>query len=97
MTDDFADFFRKQLDADAADCRGLADFLATGMAVDLPTHPARVLADVEAKRRIVDVHVERAECERCAWFDDELYPCETLKLLALPYANRTGYDESWRP
>ncbi|WP_373305012.1 DUF6221 family protein [Streptomyces bluensis] len=24
-------------------------------------------------------------------------PCPTLRLLALPYADRDGYQESWRP
>jgi hypothetical protein len=25
------------------------------------------------------------------------FPCRTLRLLALPYADREGYLESWRP
>ena len=25
------------------------------------------------------------------------YPCDTLRLLALPYADRPGYHEEWRP
>lgn len=58
--------------------------------------PARVLRETGAKRRILHVHVDQRECERCAWFNDEHYPCETLCLLGLPYADRAGYDESWR-
>lgn len=67
--------------------------------------PARVLREVEAKRRIVELHSETelqndegenvgAGCADCAHFD---WPCETLRLLALSYADHPGYDESWRP
>lgn len=66
--------------------------------------PARVLAESEAKRRLLVLH-------RLEWSaDDEplafcahdqrtagLYPCSTLLLLALPYADREGYREEWRP
>jgi hypothetical protein len=71
--------------------------------------PPRVLAEVEAKRRILDLHAESdfpydpddgpgdyswaAKCMTC-YGDD---PCPTLRLLALPYAGREGYREEWRP
>jgi hypothetical protein len=92
--------------------------------------PKRVLAEVEAKRRILDLHPHqrfselpeewpahwKAEiraafpgeaqpyvgCERCH-FDhhyEEVNPswwCDHLCLLALPYADRPGYREQWRP
>lgn len=59
--------------------------------------PARVLADVEAKRRIVE--------------EANLYLCDSgpgcgyrtkhghnvLRLLALPYADHPDYREEWRP
>ncbi|MBX7464946.1 DUF6221 family protein [Streptomyces sp. NPDC057910] len=68
--------------------------------------PARVLADVEAKRQIL------AECSD--WYDKvnasttEKYPMPDLagrfevampilRLLALPYADRSDYREEWRP
>lgn len=28
---------------------------------------------------------------------DALYPCDTVRLLALPFADRPGYREEWRP
>lgn len=73
--------------------------------------PARVLAEVEAKRRILDLHAPSAdgsECEYCSnlchsgsglWCPDPHapYPCETVRLLALPYADQPGYLEEWRP
>jgi hypothetical protein len=52
--------------------------------------PARIHAECEAKRRIVGLH----PCDNCgAAFD----PCETLRLLALPYADHPDYREEWRP
>lgn len=59
--------------------------------------PARVLAECEAKRRIVARHAV------CAPNYDEGNRLETrvldwtMRLLALPYADHPDYDESWRP
>lgn len=53
--------------------------------------PARVLREIDAKRRIVD---------RYAWLRDHGDTGGTawvLPLLALPYADRPGYREAWRP
>jgi hypothetical protein len=66
--------------------------------------PARVLAECEAKRRIVEEHrtvaYEDAEmndvgtgCYTCGFADEE---CETLLILATIYADHPDYDESWR-
>lgn len=63
--------------------------------------PARVLAEVEAKRRILHEHEhEEAHpalmphtCRRCGSFGW----CLTVRLLALPFSDRPGYDETWRP
>jgi Family of unknown function (DUF6221) len=63
----------------------------TGMRQTLPPgapSPARVLAEVDAKRRIID------EAIRLESYDGEF---EFLELLALPYADRPGYREEWRP
>lgn len=63
-------------------------------------HPTFVLADLVAKRRIVEMHRGAHECptedSSCGWcvHGDE---CETLQALALPYADREGYDPAWRP
>jgi len=64
--------------------------------------PVRVLAEVEAKRRIVDEHAgydpktwrtgdAAYDCTYSTW------PCFTMRWLALPYADRPGYREEWRP
>lgn len=53
--------------------------------------PARVLREIDAKRQIVDRYVwlrEHGDTGGIAW---------VLPLLALPYADRPGYREEWRP
>lgn len=37
-------------------------------------------------------------CDTCGSVDDRpiAWPCDTLKLLALPYADRPGYRDEWR-
>jgi len=83
------DWCRAVADDQACDCDG----------------PARVLAECEAKRRIVERHGGTnwgaapgdpypMMCDEC---QDALWPCPTLRLLALPYADHPDYDEEWRP
>lgn len=52
--------------------------------------PARVLAECEAKRR----EIARHPCDNCGMGDD---PCETLRLMTLPYTDHEDYDPAWRP
>lgn len=81
--------------------------------------PARVLREVEAKRRLVELHQpanpDAVPCEGYAGWPDKpwfycatcgsgepneypiTWPCETIKLVALPYADRPGYLDTWRP
>lgn len=70
-------------------------------------NPKRVMAEVEAKRKLLDRHdrigtrwvghprADREEryCMGC----DEVWPCETVRLLALPYSQHLNYREEWRP
>ena len=84
--------------------------LNEGCAAEGETHfsrwlPDRVLAECEAKRRIVELHDGVHECEgpnRVADPDvdgSDGYggPCYTLMFLALPYASHPDYRESWKP
>ena len=66
--------------------------------------PARVLAEVEAKRRIVEEHSDTKEdVHECQGYIDDRRSvaiwehCPTLRLLALPYADHPDYDEEWKP
>ncbi|MCT9092817.1 DUF6221 family protein [Streptomyces sp. ASQP_92] len=61
-------------------------------------NPARVLADIEAKRQILDLHVaEPGQHPDFCGHDKHELPCPTLRLLALPYADHPDYREEWRP
>lgn len=55
----------------------------------------RVLADFDAKRRIVDEHTE-AGTKWCPSCDGQDQPCTTIRLLALSYADHPGYRDEWR-
>lgn len=69
--------------------------------------PARVLAEIDIKRRIIELHTGNHECSvyedhgrgveinNCAWIEDK--DCSTLHLLALPDAGHPDYREEWRP
>lgn len=85
--------------------------------------PARVLREVEAKQRLLDLHaivhrnigwrdddgeVETGEipvCGSCVpkhthYLSREIVPegpCQTLHLLALPYADHPDYQQEWTP
>jgi hypothetical protein len=62
--------------------------------------PARVLAEVEAKRRILGEHrpVEAGDVPGLAmcFVDNEVMPCDHVRWLAQPYAGREGWREEWR-
>jgi hypothetical protein len=50
--------------------------------------------ECEAKRRIVELHraKDNGFCTHCNW----KWPCVTLRLLALPYADHPDYQPEWR-
>jgi hypothetical protein len=74
-------------------------------------HAARVLAECESKRRIVELHRNRSYpqpvnpsdgpayteeelcCDVCGWAE---YACDTLRLLAHPYAEHPDFRPEWR-
>lgn len=70
--------------------------------------PARVLAEITAKRAIIDAHpnVNDGDCGTCVvgrWgypthggSTIERWPCPTLRALAATYADHPDFDESWR-
>jgi hypothetical protein len=61
--------------------------------------PARVLREIDAKRRILVEHALNGwVCTTCDNGEvEQVFPCLTLRLLALPYADRPGFLEEWRP
>lgn len=56
------------------------------------------LADLDAKRRIIDEHrEEHGACRVCAIRSRKYRaPCRTLRLLAEPYADHPDYQPAWR-
>jgi hypothetical protein len=62
--------------------------------------PARVLAECQAKRRIVDTCVPRVEITDMGSADRQFIPgppdMALLRLLALPYADHPDYRSEWR-
>jgi hypothetical protein len=69
-------------------------------------HPARVLAECEAKRRIVELHTGGHGCvshNSGGASAGDAYgpnvvgsrPCPTLRLLALPYADHPDFQQEW--
>lgn len=85
--------------------RGIAGSTAAAHAAQ--HQPTRVLAEVEAKRRIVRLHtphlvetIDPDGQEHHGWFcdrDDDEWPCADLRALAAPCADRPGYQQEWRP
>ena len=70
--------------------------------------PARVLAECEAKRRIVELHGDDGTYRPIVVGGEDYYVCrtcraaalggcETLRSLALPYADHPDYRDEWRP
>jgi|SRR5690349_7888078 len=71
----------------------------------------QMLADIDAKRRILDLHApvhgydpNGPVCSTCGEQGnpgDEAavvrWPCLTVRVLALPYAHKPGYQDIWRP
>lgn len=101
------EFLRARLDEDEAARGRIDDALSSALAAQMGRHvepywtPARVRAEVEAKRRIVE-HLRFVE-EKSDWWSDMEVAGEmedgwhTLANLATVYADHPDYDEAWRP
>jgi hypothetical protein len=62
--------------------------------------PARVLREVEVKRKMAERHGPSDRREYSYWLCigcGEGDPCDTLRMLAVSYADHDGYREEWRP
>ncbi|MEU7331399.1 DUF6221 family protein [Streptomyces parvus] len=81
---------------------GSQDFLEPSAGAHIARHdPARVLREVEAKRRILAVHrpyVPEPDqaCLGCAG-GIQFQFCPVVRLLGLPYADHPEYRDAWRP
>lgn len=88
--------FASAIDGFVVDC----DYPHMGpFAVHNATHiarhdPTRVLADVEAKRALLDAFDEPTTVDNVA---EEEGLCRAVRIIATAYADRPGYLEEWRP
>lgn len=122
--DDLVTWLRAQLDDDEAEAQEWPAVLGDPPTphpfwLDTNGHPIyeprpRRLAEVDAKRRILDEHNDpmsdgrslrpggpQTVCGTCREFgmrnEQQPWPCNTLRYLALPYADRPGYRDEWKP
>lgn len=106
MSADLVTWFRACLDEDAELAQQIVDRDAWhGIHVDsatvVATHinrwdPARVLAEVAAKRELLALHDDGGrDCVTCGDAGVVGYPCPTARALVAPFASRAGFDPSW--
>lgn len=58
--------------------------------------PARVLREVQAKRRTLELHIsEPGQHPGFCWYDRHEPPCPSLRHLAAVYAGHSEFDEAW--
>ena len=114
--DDLVQFLRARLDDDAATARaadpglnyliGAVEYAYDKVELDqrhaLRHSPARVLAEVDAKRQILVEHQPWRPrwCSTCDLPGDQQgrkHGCTTVRLLALSYADHPDYRDEWRP
>lgn len=107
---DLVSFLRARLDEDERVATVLGDDMRQSWAIPedesvavihMHRHaPARVLAEVDAKRRILDEY-EQATGQYATHSQvsagEEIGLRFAVKALALPYAEHPSYDEAWRP
>ncbi|WP_422744313.1 DUF6221 family protein [Micromonospora sp. WMMD754] len=102
--DDLVTWMRQQLDDDERAARAWLP-LGNPAAADrehIARHdPARVLAEVDAKRRVIDVLRGFEPNDEWSTQPDmglrQNNAAGALRALALPYADRPGYRDEWRP
>jgi hypothetical protein len=88
----------------------LTDFLLARLAEDEASPPVtagsrhlvedRMARECEVKRRIVDEHPAYGGvccCCKAMGGGSQRFPCLTLRLLALLYADHPDFREKWRP
>lgn len=124
IVEDLVRWYRQQLDEEqgiARACAGNGEWTANDIKVYGPDlsvavrahmadhDPARVLREIDSKRRQVEWCVEvigprdLSRYEEVGSLKDDpdalavTLAVETLRLLAAVYADRPGYQESWRP
>ena len=99
---DLAEFLRARITEDGAmvPSEHAGEDYGTGFNLDSVTVEVgcpRWLAECEAKRAIVELHHAAGRSGLCDECHSKVWPCPTLRLLALPHAGHPDYREEWRP
>ena len=89
---------------------GIPHYFTANSDTSVAMNPRVALAECEAKRRIVeDADTYVGEFENEDWRTNDTFTAgrvagrarswrdDTLRLLALPYADHSDYEEGWRP
>ena len=88
---------------DEGDARSLGGELRGASWQDGAGTPERVLAECEAKRRIISLHALMEHERTASLLSRVITPSvlvgmgAVLRILALPYADHPDYREEWRP
>ena len=96
--DDLVTWLHEKLDEDESVARRVSERSKR------PRAGESLLVEIDSMRRIADLHAEPHECPAWEMAAAETYtgwfggsdPCPTLRLLALRYSERKGYQE-WKP
>jgi hypothetical protein len=95
---DLVAWLRERLDEDERAWEMVAARDVAMLLLGEPLAP-RMLAEVAAKRAILDLHEpyesERVGGQSCWACNRDGWPCETVRLLAQPFAGRPGWREEW--
>ncbi|WAL67110.1 DUF6221 family protein [Amycolatopsis cynarae] len=110
MTGDLITFLRAQIIESRQHILELRKLTAEDQGLTEPWTPEGfdpVMVDLDAKQQIIDLHepIEGewgpvcAVCHTTGADGDRKgeYPCTTLRLLALPYADHPAYRQEWKP
>jgi Family of unknown function (DUF6221) len=104
------EWVREQLDADEANARDRwagvhradcdqNDYGPDNSGVCDCGEPERRLAEVKAKRAVLELHSHVTgypnDIDRRCALDHDYDPCRTLRLLAQPIAGRDGWQDEW--
>lgn len=103
--DELITWLRGMLEEDERSARAWADEGITEGRGGAPLYLGALflLADIEAKRAILDLHRpadtmgdgNSIDCVECSLTGRPNYPCRTVRLLASAYCDRPGYRQEW--
>lgn len=102
--DRFADFLRRQVDIDLELLRTMREDVEVGKA-DHPYLPTvyRGFRECELKTRLLRLHQDCGSGSGSCDALEQTYPpddergCPTRAILGVPYSDRPGYQDRWRP